>query len=136
MSNSPDPIRIAGRTLALDAPTSFIADIAANHDGDLGRAKALIHAAKDAGADCAKFQHFKAEHIVSEPGFKALGAQLGHQAQWQRPVFDVYRACELNRAWNEELAATARAAGIHFMTTPYDEEAVAAAATASPSTSP
>jgi len=125
MSNLPDPIRIAGRVLALDAPTYFIADIAANHDGDLERAKALIWAAKEAGADCAKFQHFKAERIVSDHGFKALGAQLGHQAKWDRPVFDVYRAYELDRSWNEELAATARAAGIHFMTTPYDEEAVA-----------
>ncbi|MBL8346005.1 MAG: N-acetylneuraminate synthase family protein [Rubrivivax sp.] len=125
MLNSPDPIRIAGRVLALDAPTYFIADIAANHDGDLERAKALIWAAKEAGAECAKFQHFKAERIVSDRGFKAMGAQLGHQAKWDKPVFDVYRAYELNREWNEELAATARAAGIHFMTTPYDEEAVA-----------
>jgi N-acetylneuraminate synthase len=125
MSCSPDPIRIGTRTLALDAPTYFIADIAANHDGDLERAKALIWQAREAGADCAKFQHFKAEHIVSDRGFKALGAQLGHQAKWDKPVFEVYRAYELNRAWNEELAATARAAGIHFMTTPYDEEAVA-----------
>ncbi len=128
MLNSPDPIRIAGRVLALDAPTYFIADIAANHDGDLERAKALIWAAKEAGADCAKFQHFKAERIVSDRGFKALakdGAQLSHQAKWKKPVFEVYRAYELNREWNEELAATARAAGIHFMTTPYDEDAVA-----------
>lgn len=128
MLNSPDPIRIADRTLAVDAPTYFIADIAANHDGDLERAKALIWAAKEAGADCAKFQHFKAERIVSDRGFKALaagGAQLGHQAKWKKPVFEVYRAYELNREWNEELAATARASGIHFMTTPYDEDAVA-----------
>ncbi|MCW5632458.1 MAG: N-acetylneuraminate synthase family protein [Rubrivivax sp.] len=126
--DTPEPIRIAGRVLALDAPTYFIADIAANHDGDLERAKALIWQAKEAGADCAKFQHFKAEKIVSDRGFKALakeGARLGHQAAWDKPVFDVYRAYELNREWNEELAATARAAGIHFMTTPYDEDAVA-----------
>ncbi|MBL8289140.1 MAG: N-acetylneuraminate synthase family protein [Rubrivivax sp.] len=121
----PEPVRIGQRLLALDAPAYFIADIAANHDGDLERAKALIWLAREAGADCAKFQHFKAEKIVSDRGFKALGAQLSHQAKWGRPVFDVYRAHELNRAWNEELAATARAAGIHFMTTPYDVEAVA-----------
>jgi N-acetylneuraminate synthase len=125
MSNSPDPIRIGSRVLALDAPSYFIADIAANHDGDLERAKALIWLAKEAGADCAKFQHFKAERIVSDRGFKALGAQLGHQAAWDKPVFDVYRAYELNRGWNDELAATAKRAGIHFMTTPYDEDAVA-----------
>ena len=122
---TPDPIRIGSRLLASDAPTYFIADIAANHDGDLERAKALIWLARESGADCAKFQHFKAEKIVSDRGFKALGSQLGHQAKWDRPVFEVYRAHEVNREWNQELAATARAAGIHFMTTPYDEEAVA-----------
>jgi len=120
----PGAVKIGERVLALHAPSYFIADIAANHDGDLERAKALIWLAKEAGADCAKFQHFKAEKIVSAAGFAALGAQQGHQAKWDQPVFDVYRAYELNRAWNEELAATARAAGIHFMSTPYDDEAV------------
>ena len=38
--------------------TYFIADIAANHDGDLQRAKLLIRLAKDAGAHAAKFQNF------------------------------------------------------------------------------
>jgi len=117
-------IRIGNRRIALDAPTYFIADIAANHDGDLERATALIWQAKEAGADCAKFQHFKAEKIVSDRGFRALGGQLGHQAAWDKPVFDVYRAYELNRGWNEALAATARAADIDFMTTPYDTDAV------------
>jgi sialic acid synthase SpsE len=120
----PDPILIAERTLAIDEPSYFIADIAANHDGDLTRAKALIWAAADAGADCAKFQHFKAEKIVSDRGFRALGGQQSHQAAWKKPVFDVYRQHELNREWNADLAATARDAGIHFMTTPYDDEAV------------
>ena len=43
---------------------------------------------------------------------------------WTKPVFDVYRQYELNREWNVELVATARAAQIDFMTTPYDDEAV------------
>ena len=41
--------------------TYFIADIAANHDGNLDRAKKLCELAKAAGADAAKFQHFKAK---------------------------------------------------------------------------
>jgi sialic acid synthase SpsE len=124
MSTTPAPVCIGKRLLALDQPSYFIADIAANHDGDLERAKALIWLAKEAGADCAKFQHFKAERIVSARGFQALGGQQSHQAAWKDPVFDVYRHYELNRAWNAELAAAAAAAGIDFMTTPYDDEAV------------
>ena len=52
--------------------TYFIADIAANHDGSLTRAKKLIRLAKLAGADAAKFQHFSAKTIVSDVGFKKL----------------------------------------------------------------
>jgi sialic acid synthase SpsE len=117
-------IQIGRRPLGLENPSYFIADIAANHDGDLSRAKDLIWLAKEAGADCAKFQHFKAERIVSDRGFQSLGNQQSHQASWKKPVFEVYRHYELNRCWNAELVATAAAANIDFMTTPYDDEAV------------
>ena len=122
--SQPEPIRIAQRLVALDEPSYFIADIAANHDGDLARAKDLIWLAKAAGADCAKFQHFKADKIVSDRGFRSLGGQQSHQAAWKKPVFEVYRQYELNREWNAELVATALAANIDFMTTPYDDDAV------------
>ena len=75
---------IGSRRVGPDQPTYFIADIAANHDGDLGRAKLLMTLAKEAGADCAKFQHFRAPHIVSDYGFKALGSQQSHQATWKK----------------------------------------------------
>ena len=117
--------KIGGREISLAAPTYFIADIASNHDGDLGRAKDLIWIAKDAGADVAKFQHFRAERIVSDRGFKTLGGQIAHQATWKSSVFDIFRHYEFDREWNEILAAEARKAKIEFMTTPYDEEAVA-----------
>ena len=51
-------------------PTYFIADIGANHDGDLNRAKDLIYKAAESGADAAKFQHFKAKTIVSDLDLK------------------------------------------------------------------
>lgn len=102
----------------------FIADIAANHDGDLERAKDLIYLAKEAGADAAKFQHFKAEEIVSDYGFSRLGKQKAHQASWDKSVFEVYKAAECDRRWTEELVATCNKANIEFMTTPYDFEAI------------
>ncbi len=115
---------IKGREIAIDAPTYFIADIASNHDGDLERAKELIWRAKEAGLDAVKFQHFKAEKIVSDYGFRNLKGQMSHQASWKKSVFEVYQQYECNREWNEELVATAIKADIHFMTTPYDVEAV------------
>ena len=56
----------------------FIADIAANHDGSLVRAKKLIRLCAKMGANAAKFQHFKAETIVSDYGFKKIG-KITHQ---------------------------------------------------------
>jgi sialic acid synthase SpsE len=117
-------ITVNGRSISIDQPSYFIADIAANHDGDLERAKALIWLAKEAGADAAKFQHFKAEKIVSDLGFKSLGSQQSHQANWKKSVFEVFQDYECNREWNQELIQTAAQAKIDFITTPYDIDAV------------
>ena len=111
-------------TIGPDEPTYFIADIAANHDGELLRATALMTLAKEAGADCAKFQHFRAEHIVSDYGFRALGSQQSHQASWTKSVFEVYQDASLPWEWTAQLVAHADAIGIEFMSAPYDLEAV------------
>lgn len=117
-------IKVNGREISISSPTYFIADIASNHDGDLDRAKKLIRLAKEAGADAVKFQHFKAEDIVSDYGFKKLGQQVSHQASWKESVFDVYKKYECNRGWTAELFQTANEVGIDFFTTPYDFEAL------------
>ncbi len=107
-----------------DQPTYFIADIAANHDGDLQRALDLMTLAKEAGASCTKFQHFRAPHIVSDYGFRALGGQQSHQATWSKSVFEVYQEASLPWKWTERLAEHARSIDIEFMSAPYDLEAV------------
>jgi sialic acid synthase SpsE len=117
-------VSIGSRRIALDDPSYFIADIASSHDGDLERAKALIWYAKTAGADCAKFQHFLAKDIVSDLGFRSLGAQSAHQAAWKKSVYDVFEQYETPRDWTDVLAAECLKAGIDFMTTPYDVGAV------------
>lgn len=117
-------IEIAGREISLDQPAYFIADIAANHDGELSRAKELIWRAKDAGADCAKFQHFLADKIVSDVGFSQLEGVESHQSGWERSVCEVYDQYHTRREWSEELAETCKSAQIDFMTTPYDYEAI------------
>lgn len=116
-------LMIGTRDVSLDQPTYFIADLASSHDGDLGRAKALIWQAKEAGADCAKFQHFLAKDIVSDAGFKSLGQQA-HQAAWKKSVYAVFEQYETPRDWTQTLAAEAQKAGIDFMSTPYDVAAI------------
>ena len=113
-----------GKTkISKDSPVYFIADIAANHDGNLQRAKDLIYRAKEAGADSAKFQHFLANKIVSDYGFKHLIGGQSHQANWKKTVFQIYDDYHCKREWTEELINTCKNAEIEFMTTPYDFEA-------------
>ena len=102
-------------------PTYFIADIAANHDGSLVRAKKLIKLSALAGADAVKFQHFKAETIVSDYGFKKLG-KFSHQKKWKKSVFEIYKAASINNKWNSELFKTCKKHKIDFLTAPYDLE--------------
>ena len=75
-------MQIGNKIISKKSSTYFIADIAANHDGDIERAKDLIYLAAESGADAAKFQHFKAKSIVSDLGFKNLGSQSSHQSSW------------------------------------------------------
>ena len=115
---------IDGREIGGDCPTYFIADIAANHDGSLERARHLIRLAKEAGADAAKFQHFTASKIVSDTGFRALGDQVSHQASWKKSVTQVYEDASVPSDWTSELKAECDRVGITFFSSPYDFEAV------------
>ncbi|WP_042142580.1 N-acetylneuraminate synthase family protein [Paucisalibacillus sp. EB02] len=122
--NYDNEIKIGSTKISISSPTYFIADIASNHDGELSRAKELIWLAKQSGANAVKFQHFKAEKIVSDKGFKILGNQASHQSNWSKSVFDVFKESEFNRDWNQELILEAEKAQIDFFTTPYDYNAV------------
>ena len=117
-------IRIGDRWIGAQHPTYFVADISANHDGELQRAKMLIHLAAEAGADAAKFQNFRAPKIVSDLGFRSLGDQKSHQAKWKKSVFQVYADASIPFEWTPELRAVCEAEGIHYFSSPYDFEAV------------
>lgn len=117
-------IKIDGNIISTSAPTYFIADIAANHDGDLERAKELIYRCADAGANAAKFQHFTAKTIVSDYGFNALPGKQSHQASWKKSVYEVYEDASLNHDWTPILKETCDDAGVTFFTSPYSLELV------------
>ena len=122
---APNPVlNIQNKKIGSGFPVYFIADIAANHDGDLGRAKDLIYKAADAGADAAKFQHFNAKTIVSDLGFKSLGSQQSHQKTWTKSVFDIYADASVSLEWTETLKNACDEVGIAFFTSPYSIELV------------
>lgn len=115
---------IGKKKVGKNCPTYFIADIAANHDGNLDKALELIKAAAEAGADAAKFQHFSAETIVSDYGFKSLGKQLSHQAKWKKSVFEVYKDASIPLDWTSKLKEECKKNKIEFLTSPYSIELV------------
>jgi sialic acid synthase SpsE len=117
-------ISLRRRKIGDATPTYFIADISANHDGKLERAKSLIRLAAEAGADAAKFQNFRAPGIVSRRGFAELGGQFSHQSRWKKSVYEVYEEASLPWAWTAALKAECDSAGIDYFSTPYDFEAV------------
>ena len=116
-------IKIGDKIIGNAYPTYFIAEIGANFDGSIDKAKRLIDAAKNAGADCAKFQTFSTPQIVSEGGFSHMQLK-GVHGSWGRTVSEVFKDAEFPVAWHKEISDYCKARGIDFSTSPYFKEAV------------
>ena len=101
------PVNIGG----IDVTTRplLIAEIGANHEGDIAVAKTMIAEAARAGADLVKFQTYKAEKIVAATD------------ETRRAHF---RRLSLEDAAFVELAAEANKHGVQFLSTAFDVEAV------------
>ncbi len=89
----------------------IIAEIGQNHNGDMVLAKDLIQAAKECGADVAKFQLFDA---------KTLFPSKEDGNEW----FDYNCETELSRDDLNSLAEICDKEGIEFMASPFDVERV------------
>lgn len=123
MLNFNKNIKIGNRIIGPDYPTYFIAEIGGNFDGSIDKAKHLIDAAKESGADCAKFQTFTAETIVSEGGFSKMTLH-GVHGSWGRTISEVFKDVEFPLEWHQEIANYCKSVGIDFSTSPYFKEAV------------
>lgn len=116
-------IKIGSKMIGENHPTYFIAEIGGNFDGSIDKAKKLIDAAKEAGADCAKFQTFTADTIVSEGGFSKMTLH-GVHGSWGRTVSEVFKDVEFPVEWHAEIAKYCEEVGIDFSTSPYFKDAV------------
>ncbi len=112
-----DPVTIAGKPVGPNRPVYVIAEAGVNHDGNVDVARALIRAAKGAGADAVKFQVFSANRLVSASA-PSCAYQKEHDAKAinQRAMLE---RLELGEADFAALRREANEAGVGFLATPF-----------------
>lgn len=114
------PFSIGSRAIGSPHPCYVIAEAGVNHNGDVALAHRLVDAAADAGADAVKFQTFNPEMLVSIGAPKAeYQKRTTGATESQRAMLE---ALVLSRPAHHELAAHARARGLQFLSSPFDEE--------------
>ncbi len=115
-------INIAGRRIGLGEPPFVIAEMSANHNGNLDTALRIIEAAKKAGADAVKLQTYTPDTITLDCDAPEFHIQGG---LWDgRTLYDLYREAHMPWDWHAPLFAHARKVGITIFSSPFDNTAV------------
>lgn len=110
---------IDGRAIGPGQPCYIIAEISCNHEGDINEAKAIIDAARDAGADAVKLQTYKPETMTRNFGTRPKGTI------WENTdLFSLYQKAHTPWEWYGELKRYADEKGLHIFSSPFDETAV------------
>lgn len=99
-----------------------IAEMSANHCGDIDLAKKIIAAAKDAGADAVKIQTYTADTITIDSKRDEFRIRGG---LWDgRFLYELYQKASTPWEWQPKLKAYADEIGIPLFSTPFDKTAV------------
>jgi len=113
-------VSLGPRVVGPGHPVFIIAEAGVNHNGDMELARRLVDAAAAAGADAVKFQTFKAEKVVS-PAAPQADYQKANTGI-EESQLAMIRRLELDPDQTAELRDHCIAAGIEFLSTPFDEE--------------
>lgn len=99
----------------------IIAEAGVNHNGDVDTARRLVDAACAAGADCVKFQTFRAKNLAARGAGRAVYQEVAVGEGSQQ---DMLRRLELSFEEFIGLKAYCIQAGIQFLSTPFDFESL------------
>lgn len=123
MSDLPGEFRIGAKPIGVPGEVFIIAEMSANHLGDLDRARAIVTAAAAAGADAVKLQTYTADTMTLDVDRPEYRLQSGPWAG--RTLHDLYREASTPWKWHAPLKEAAEEEGIQFFSTPFDASAVA-----------
>ncbi len=115
-------ITVGNRVIGEGYPAYIIAEMSANHAGSLERAKEIVHAAKEAGANCLKIQTYTPDTITIDcdnPYF-----QIGGGTWAGENLYGLYGKAYTPWEWQPVIKEEAEKAGIDFLSTPFDSTAV------------
>lgn len=115
-------LSIAGRRIAANAPPYVIAELSANHNGELDIAMKIIEEAKKAGADAVKLQTYTADTITLNSDAEEFRIRGG---LWDgKTLYELYREAHMPWEWHKPLFEHARNVGITIFSSPFDNTAV------------
>lgn len=115
-------MKIRNREIGTGHPAYIIAEMSANHAGDIRRAKEIIHAAKKAGADCIKIQTYTPDTITIDCDLPYFHISDG---TWNgENLYQLYQKAYTPWEWQKELKEEADNVGIDFFSSPFDNTAV------------
>lgn len=115
-------IKIAGRKIGPDYAPYIIAELSANHNGDINRAYQIMEEAKKAGADAVKLQSYTHETITMDSNAEEF--QI-HGGLWDgQTLYELYKGAHMPWEWHKPLFEKAKELGITIFSSPFDFTAV------------
>ena len=111
------------RIIGPEQPVFIVAELSGNHNGDLGRARALVDAAVETGADAIKLQTYTAETMTIDCNNEYF--QVGVSKAWKgHTLYSLYELASTPWEWQPGLKAQAEARGVPLFSSPFDGAAV------------